>query len=394
MNLLLPWGLLGLLSVAVLLLIYILRPNYQHKLVSSTFIWKLSLKYRKNRIPISRLRNIIILILQILLLVSLAFMMAKPVIPLFSTVSAHEKIAVIDASASMMVASGGQTRFERAAEKVKQLTQETLAYEDGYMSVIVAGTDAQFLFSRLNSENSDQAENLLDELTRDLCGYGSADIGGAAELAEEVLAVNSDAEVLFYTATEYADGGSFEIVDVSADDDWNAAILSATPVLGDSNTYSFTVNAGCYGSAQRLKISLQLSGVNGNANSTLIAERWETFADDEPEKTLEVTSADFNGTPIVSFSSLYVVIEAQDTMQNDNTFNVYGGQKQPLRVQYASSKPSNFYPNFVMTFRNTFNDYWDVQLDEVAASQAKTEGYDLYIFEYAMPETKRTDGSA
>ena len=197
MNLLLPWGLLGLLSVAVLLLIYILRPNYQHKLVSSTFIWKLSLKYRKNRIPISRLRNIIILILQILLLVSLAFMMAKPVIPLFSTVSAHEKIAVIDASASMMVASGGQTRFERAAEKVKQLTQETLAYEDGYMSVIVAGTDAQFLFSRLNSENSDQAENLLDELTRDLCGYGSADIGGAAELAEEVLAVNSDAEVLF-----------------------------------------------------------------------------------------------------------------------------------------------------------------------------------------------------
>ena len=392
MNLLLPWGLLGLLSVAVLLLIYILRPNYQHKLVSSTFIWKLSLKYRKNRIPISRLRNIIILILQILLLVSLAFMMAKPVIPLFSTVSAHEKIAVIDASASMMVASGGQTRFERAAEKVKQLTQETLAYEDGYMSVIVAGTDAQFLFSRLNSENSDQAENLLDELTRDLCGYGSADIGGAAELAEEVLAVNSDAEVLFYTATEYADGGSFEIVDVSADDDWNAAILSATPVLGDSNTYSFTVNAGCYGRAQRLKISLQLSGVNGNANSTLIAERWETFADDEPEKTLEVTSADFNGTPIVSFSSLYVVIEAQDTMQNDNTFNVYGGQKQPLRVQYASSKPSNFYPNFVMTFRNTFNDYWDVQLDEVAASQAKTEGYDLYIFEYAMPETMPTDG--
>ena len=48
MNLLLPWGLLGLLSVAVLLLIYILRPNYQHKLVSSTFIWKLSLKYKKN----------------------------------------------------------------------------------------------------------------------------------------------------------------------------------------------------------------------------------------------------------------------------------------------------------------------------------------------------------
>ena len=36
MKFLLPLGLLGLLSLAVLLLIYILRPNYQQKLVSST----------------------------------------------------------------------------------------------------------------------------------------------------------------------------------------------------------------------------------------------------------------------------------------------------------------------------------------------------------------------
>ena len=63
MTLLLPLGLLGLISLAVLLLIYLLRPNYQQKLVSSTFVWKLSLKYKKNRMPISRLRNILILIL-------------------------------------------------------------------------------------------------------------------------------------------------------------------------------------------------------------------------------------------------------------------------------------------------------------------------------------------
>ena len=392
MNLILPWGLLGLLSVAVLLLIYILRPNYQHKLVSSTFIWKLSLKYRKNRIPISRLRNIIILILQILLLVSLALMMAKPVIPLFTTVSSHEKIAVIDASASMMVASDGQTRFERATDRVRQLARETLSYEDGYFSVIVADTEANFLFSRLSAQDLETAEDLLDGLTRGLCGYGSADIDGAAELAEEVLAVNSDAQVLFYTATEYADAGSFEIVDVSAEDDWNAAILSAQPVLGDSNTYSFTVKAGCYGSAQRLKISLQLSGVNGNANSTLTAERWESFADDAPEKTIEITATDFNGTAIVSYSSLYVAIEAQDTMQRDNTFNVYGGVKQPLRIQYSSSSGNPFYLNFAVVFRETFKDYWDVQIDEAAPSAAKTEGYDLYIFEYSMPQTMPTDG--
>lgn len=122
MTLLLPLGLLGLVSLAVLILIYILRPNYQQKLVSTTFIWKLSLKYKKNRIPISKLRNLLILCCQILLLVSLALMMAQPVIRIYAGVSQNEKIAIIDASASMMVASDNETRFERAIKEVKQLS--------------------------------------------------------------------------------------------------------------------------------------------------------------------------------------------------------------------------------------------------------------------------------
>ena len=61
MSILLPLGLLGLIGIAVLILIYILKPNYQQKLVSSTYIWELSLKYRKKKIPVSRLRNLIIL---------------------------------------------------------------------------------------------------------------------------------------------------------------------------------------------------------------------------------------------------------------------------------------------------------------------------------------------
>ena len=62
MSLLVPLGLLGLLGIAALILIYILKPNYQQKIISSTYVWKLSLRYRKKKIPVSRLRNIILLI--------------------------------------------------------------------------------------------------------------------------------------------------------------------------------------------------------------------------------------------------------------------------------------------------------------------------------------------
>jgi hypothetical protein len=63
MNLLVPLGLLGLISIIALILIYILKPNYQQKIISSTYVWRLSLKYRKKRIPVSRLTNILIFIL-------------------------------------------------------------------------------------------------------------------------------------------------------------------------------------------------------------------------------------------------------------------------------------------------------------------------------------------
>ena len=67
MSFLLPLGFLGLLAIGALILIYIIKPNYQQKFVSSTYVWKLSLKYRKKSIPINRFRNILIFLCQLLI---------------------------------------------------------------------------------------------------------------------------------------------------------------------------------------------------------------------------------------------------------------------------------------------------------------------------------------
>ena len=44
MSWLTPLGFLGLIGLIALILIYIIKPNYQQKLISTTYIWKLSLK--------------------------------------------------------------------------------------------------------------------------------------------------------------------------------------------------------------------------------------------------------------------------------------------------------------------------------------------------------------
>ena len=59
MSLLTPLGLLGLLGILVLILIYILKPNYQQKIISTSYVWRRSLKFRRKKLPVSRLRNIL-----------------------------------------------------------------------------------------------------------------------------------------------------------------------------------------------------------------------------------------------------------------------------------------------------------------------------------------------
>ena len=120
MTLLAPLGLLGLIGILILIIIYIIKPNYQQKYISSTFIWKLSLKYRKKKIPVSKLRNILLIICQVLILTASALILAKPAEILKNQVEVREVIAIIDSSASMRTTSktenGTETRFARAVE--------------------------------------------------------------------------------------------------------------------------------------------------------------------------------------------------------------------------------------------------------------------------------------
>ena len=68
MSWLTPLGFIGFIGLVILIIIYIIKPNYQNKIISSTFVWKLSLKYKKNKFPLSKLRNILIFICQVLII--------------------------------------------------------------------------------------------------------------------------------------------------------------------------------------------------------------------------------------------------------------------------------------------------------------------------------------
>ena len=120
-----PAGLWLLLGIPVLIFIYLIRPHHEERGVSSTFMWKLSQKFMKRQLPMQRLQRILLFILQLLLLICAAVLIARPAL---ITGKSTEYIAIIDASASMQTTDeNGVSRFDRAVEEAKKLTAEVMA---------------------------------------------------------------------------------------------------------------------------------------------------------------------------------------------------------------------------------------------------------------------------
>ena len=403
MNILKPLGFLGLLGIAVLILIYILKPNYQQKMVSSTYVWKLSLKYNKKRIPINRLKSLLILLCQMLIVTACALALTTPVISAEGVNGSNEKVAVIDACAGMRAGLNDETRFERAVEQVRELAEETLKKEDGMITVILAEENASFLVRRSGAEHRNDIFDQLDSLVEGenlQCSYGRSDIDGAMDLAQEVVDDNPEAEVILYTATEYIDKGQVTVVDVSEAGEWNAAILDASVSLVE-NYYIFTVDVASYGKDAQLNLYCDIYGAN-NDNRTINLSYENIPCSGDEEQEIVINPGDTAKVPVYSYERVRIRVEPLnrelDSFEYDNSFYLYGGRPETIRIQYASSVPNSFMSAILMTMRSTLGLRWkfdiqEVRLDDLAEPQEpEMSGFDVYIFEKKMPETLPTDG--
>ena len=403
MSWLTPLGFLALISIIVLIVIYIIKPNFQNKIISSTFIWKLSLKYKKKRIPLSKLRNLLLFLCQVLVLTLATLIIAQPFLNML-TPDINDKVIIIDASASMLTNTGGITRFENAVESVKkEATDYWEKEEEGKLTVILAKDTASYVVQRAGVENRVKAFEALDALvdkTNGLaCTYGTADIKGAVKLAEEITAFNHNVELSLFTDTQYIDAGKIKVHPVGDINDWNAAILDTKAVM-DENYVRFEIDVACYGRDESVKLYCDIIGINDTAER-LSLEVDVRCDGDKTQKVVfgkiledreEITIAE--EISVFSYDYVYVRIDEKDSYDYDNSFFLYGGAKQSLRIQYVSEMPNNFFSSALMVLRDQLKTRWEVEFDEVGPEGTpETEGYDLYIYEHKMPSSLPTDGA-
>ena len=107
-----PAGLWLLLGIPVLVAIWLIRPQHENRRVSSSYIWRLSDRFMKRKLPLSFLERWLVFALQLLLVTGGAVLAARPVLP---EDSRADYLVILDASASMRTetAEGGSVLFLR-----------------------------------------------------------------------------------------------------------------------------------------------------------------------------------------------------------------------------------------------------------------------------------------
>jgi len=458
MTFLTPLGFLAALSIIILVIIYLIRPNYQQKYISSTFVWKLSLKYKKKRLPTSKLRDILIIICQVLTLACCAGILAKPVKQLKALISQNEIIIVLDASASMRVQSletdeSGMeirvSRYDRALGTAEAQAKRVLD-AGGYVSVIRADEQPEILLQHISKDDETEFNNLFADLKGETddeasgfesikgCGYGTADMEKAMTLCEEILDYNPSAVTYLYTDIEYlSKPASVQIVNCRAekakDDEtpeWNVGILDVVSEFVDGS-YQFSVKVASYGATRSFGIKLSLinpynglkeSGGLDVTKSAVYCDKDEvkTFVfkyynsqNDKEEKQLGENEIPLSGN-VISYDSAMVEIINEDDVDNqyektfedcfyeDNSFTLPGCGKPQLKIVYVSSLRTPFFNGVLDILSNPeksyFKDNWNIvvttEKPDIADDKIPVTGYDIYIYEGRTPKFLPADGAS
>ena len=341
------WGLLLLLSIPLLVVIYVIKQEHKERSVSSTYLWHLSERFLKKRMPIKRLSGLLAFLLQLAILALLALSATQPAVRM-GQIFGH--IVVIDASASMQTEQDGVTRFEAAVAETKKLAKSGLCSS---MTIIFASDTPS---CPVMGGSAQEALYALDEA---VCGYGGCDLYETMNLVREAYARMGSAKVTFYTDTEYADVENVEVVDMRRGEK-NVAVTGLTHTAD-----RFTGTLVSYGEDREVTVGL--------------------FIDGKIADTRTVSCV--NGVPatvvfdsdVSSFKEATLRFDLEDALEADNSYSVMGKRAETVSVLVTGTETLFFETGFAALGN------CDVTVKE-SYDTADDGAYDLYIFSGNVPK--------
>lgn len=367
MSFLYPLGLLGLIGIPILIIIYIIKTKYTEQTVASTYLWTLSERFLKRKNPFSKISGIISLILQMLAIALISVGIAHPMFTLPG--AAYEYVFVLDASASMQMQQGEQTRFDNAKAQIAETIED--ATDGSRYTLVLAGSDTIVIFDQLTDKDS--ALTLLQEQE---AGYDVEALGDAAAIAQRYFNENSAAKVFLYSDAEHAVSDNIRLVNVAAQEK-NFAIGNVSysisggklSVVGDLISYS---------GEETLEVSLYVDGEYQTGYLGFVSE-------EQPARFQLTCQKD-------TFASIRVTLDAKDSLPQDNEVCIYDTKSDSAYNTLIVSDHPLFLEASLVSFGH-INYTVSGTKDFAEQLDGDVSGYGLYIFDGYTPSVLPNDGA-
>ena len=121
-----------LLLLPAVVLLYFLRLRRNDVLISSTLLWSRALEDRRANAPFQKLRNSLLMFLQLLAILIMVGALARPESEV-TEVPGLTHILLVDVSSSMLGDEDGQPRLELAKDKVRNYIESIGKSEQGIL---------------------------------------------------------------------------------------------------------------------------------------------------------------------------------------------------------------------------------------------------------------------
>jgi hypothetical protein len=403
------WGLFGIIAILLLILIYVLKPKFQDRVLSSTHVWKISLRFKKQKVPFQWLQNSLLFIIQLLIIISIIFMMIGPYLTVRS--SGEEKIIILDASAAMRTVDGNdRTRFSRALTEIDRIARDTIPDK---VTLIVAGGEREpvIIVDRLDDMASIRRAIDTANLTPSFANVDWSDkddpvVANTMTLVEQQLKQNNSSQVMLFTSKNYSDPGQIEVRNMSSGE-WNAAILD---VAEDTTAgfYKFTAKVGNFNApANVTSLTLRASYTLTEGGPTI---QLPEVTNPVPSNTIvdfEWDTRDFTGNQRVAFyrTATFEIVGlatagAKEAFSYDNVFHLFRNDEERFSIQLVTNASDSFFWPALATIRNA--DLTFINTNRLipghpdfneSAQPPQYSGFDIYIFHGFMPEEIPTDGA-
>ena len=227
MSFLTPLAFLGFLLFIPVILLYLLKQRRRRIVVSTLMFWDEILRDEHSVASITKLRKILSLLLQLLVLSLLILALAQPILAK-DTLGARRVVILLDTSASMLTSESSQSRFALAQANARDVITG-MASGDTAMLVSV-GAHPETVMPFTSSRRT--LREALDGVT---AGHGGTNFGDAFALLKQLPP--DERETWVYVISD----GAFDAVPFDGDDKMRFAYLPVGEATDNVGITAFQV---------------------------------------------------------------------------------------------------------------------------------------------------------